>query len=216
MKAEFGRNSGAIIMLTTRSGTNDWHGMATDTVRNTKLNAVPSFQKTATGGTPEKFANGLPRKPQWNSNDFDANLGGPIIRDQTFFFGSYLGFRRRAGVRAAAIRGYHPIKPPAPGQPDPIESIILFFEEQIMPGYGWIFPISPTEANVGVGYFFDDAPTEKHLHRLLETFIRSREHNNTSGPANYPLSARRNCGPAFRTKALAHQRSSSAARTSQS
>jgi len=102
MKAEYGRNSGAVVMLTTRSGANDWHGGASEIFRNTKLNAVPFFQKSQSGGTPATLANGLPRKPQWNSNDFDANFGGRIIRDKTFFFASYLGFRRRQGVTNSA------------------------------------------------------------------------------------------------------------------
>jgi hypothetical protein len=102
MKAEYGRNSGAIIMLTTRAGGNQFHGGVSEIFRNTKLNAVPFFQKSSSGGTPQAFANGLPRKPQWNSNDFDANAGGRIVKDKTFFFVSYLGFRRRQGVTNSA------------------------------------------------------------------------------------------------------------------
>ncbi len=103
MKAEYGRNSGAIVMVTPRSGGNSFHGGAHETFRNTKLNAVPYFQKSTAGGTPERFASGLPRKPQWNSNDFDAQLGGPVVREKSFFFLSYLGFRRRQGVSASAV-----------------------------------------------------------------------------------------------------------------
>lgn len=102
MKAEYGRNSGAVVMMTTKSGANDWHGGASEIFRNTDLNAVPFFQKSPTGGTATAFASGLPRKPQWNSNDFDANFGGRIIKDKTFFFASYLGFRRRQGVTNSA------------------------------------------------------------------------------------------------------------------
>lgn len=101
-KAEYGRNSGAIVELVPRTGGNVWHGGATEVFRNTKLNAVPFFQKSVPGGTPEKFASGLPRKPQWNTNDFDANFGGAIKKDKSFFFISYLGFRRRQGVVASA------------------------------------------------------------------------------------------------------------------
>lgn len=102
MNAEYGRNSGGTIEVTTRSGTNAYHGGATEVFRNTVLNAVPFFQKSVPGGTETKFANGLPRKPQWNTNDFDANFGGRILRDKTFFFVSYLGFRRRQGVTNSA------------------------------------------------------------------------------------------------------------------
>ena len=102
MKAEYGRNTGSVVQVVSRSGSNEWHGGASETFRNTKLNAVPFFQKSTPGGTPEKFSSGLPRKPQWNSNDFDANFGGPIIGDKSFFFVSYLGFRRRQGVSRSA------------------------------------------------------------------------------------------------------------------
>jgi len=101
MQAEYGRNSGSVILIETRSGGNDFHGGLWETFRNTKLNAVPYFSKT-TPGPVNTFTNGLPRKPQWNSNDFDAHLGGRILRDKSFFFLSYLGYRRRQGVSLSA------------------------------------------------------------------------------------------------------------------
>ncbi len=102
MKSEYGRNPGSVIQVVTRSGANEFHGGAAEFFRNTKLNAVPFFQKSAPGGTREKFASGFPRKPQWNSNDFDARVGGPIVREKSFFFVSYLGFRRRQGESRSA------------------------------------------------------------------------------------------------------------------
>ena len=102
MNAEYGRSPGGTFVLATKSGGNEFHGMATEVFRNRQLNAVPFFQKSAPGGTPESFANGLPRKPGYNSHDFDVNLGGPIERSKTFFFASYLGFRRRTEVAPSA------------------------------------------------------------------------------------------------------------------
>lgn len=103
MKAEYGRNSGGSVEVITKSGANRFHGGLSEALRNTKLNAVPFFTKAVAGGTPTLFANGTARKPQWNTNDFDANLGGRIIRDKTFFFVSYLGFRRRVGQPTTAV-----------------------------------------------------------------------------------------------------------------
>ncbi len=100
-KAEYGRNAGATIEVVTKSGGNSFHGDLSETFRNRVLNAVPFFQKN-TPGPVDTFANGLPRKPDWKSNDFDADLGGPIRRDRTFFFFSYLGFRRVQGVARSA------------------------------------------------------------------------------------------------------------------
>ena len=87
MKAEYGRNSGAVIEATIKSGTNTFHGQATEIFRNKVLNANNFFQNQA----------GIPL-PKYNQNDFDANIGGPIIKNRTFFFASYLGFRRVFGV----------------------------------------------------------------------------------------------------------------------
>jgi hypothetical protein len=87
MKAEYGRNSGAVIESTVKSGGNSFHGQATEIFRNRVLNSTPFFLNAV--GTP---------KPKYNLNDFDANVGGPIIKNRTFFFASYLGFRRVYGV----------------------------------------------------------------------------------------------------------------------
>ncbi len=87
MKAEYGRNSGAIVESTIRSGTNSFHGQATEIFRNRDLNANNFFLNAS--GT---------ERPQFSLNDFDANIGGPIIKNKTFFFASYLGFRRVYGV----------------------------------------------------------------------------------------------------------------------
>lgn len=87
MKAEYGRNSGAIVAANIKSGANQFHGEAQEIFRNKVLNANNFFSNEA----------GIARPP-YNSNDFDANLGGPIIKDKTFFFISYLGFRRVYGV----------------------------------------------------------------------------------------------------------------------
>lgn len=102
MKAEYGRNGGAVVEAIVRSGGNDWHGGAGEVFRNTVLNATPFFQNVTPGGGNGYFSNGLKRKPQWNTNDYDAQFGGPIRKDKTFFFLDYLGFRRRQGVTASA------------------------------------------------------------------------------------------------------------------
>lgn len=103
MKAEFGRNSGAQVLATTRSGSNEWHGGASEIFRNTKLNATPFFQNAVAGGTETTLpGSGFPRRPQWNTNDFDAQFGGAIKKDKAFFFLNYLGFRRRQGVTRSA------------------------------------------------------------------------------------------------------------------
>jgi hypothetical protein len=102
MKAEYGRSGGAVVEAVTKSGSNLFHGGGTEVFRNTALNATPFFQNVTPGGSNGYFSNGLKRKPQWNTNDFDAQLGGPIRKNRTFFFIDYLGFRRRQGVTSSA------------------------------------------------------------------------------------------------------------------
>ena len=80
--AEFGRSGGAVINASYRSGTNGFHGAAWMFNRNTVLNAVGFFKPL--GGT----------KPPLNRNQFGFTLGGPIIKNHTFFFGDYEGFRQ--------------------------------------------------------------------------------------------------------------------------
>lgn len=84
--SEFGRGNGAVINLRTKTGTNQFHGRLWEFHRNAALNARNFF---ATGNPPLVF------------NQFGGNLGGPIIRDKTFFFGSYEGTRSAAGRTAS-------------------------------------------------------------------------------------------------------------------
>jgi hypothetical protein len=81
--AEYGRNSGAIVNIATRSGTNKFHGEAFEFLRNEALDARNFFDA---------------RKPPFKRNQFGAALGGPIRKDHTFFFFSYEGLRQRQGL----------------------------------------------------------------------------------------------------------------------
>jgi hypothetical protein len=84
---EFGHLAGGAINLTTKSGSNNFHGSAYEFLRNRSLNANTFFNNRA----------GVSR-PAFTQNQYGANVGGPIIRDKTFFFGSWEGFRLRQGV----------------------------------------------------------------------------------------------------------------------
>jgi len=86
--SEFGRGNGAVINLRTKSGTNAFHGRLWEFHRNAALNARNFF---ATTNPPLVF------------NQFGGNAGGPIIKDKTFFFGSYESTRNAAG-RAASFQ----------------------------------------------------------------------------------------------------------------
>ncbi|HYE75700.1 MAG TPA: TonB-dependent receptor, partial [Blastocatellia bacterium] len=86
--SEFGRGNGAVINLRTKSGTNQFHGRVWEFHRNAALNARNFF---------------APSNPPLVFNQFGANMGGPIIKDKTFFFGSYEGTRNAVG-RAASFQ----------------------------------------------------------------------------------------------------------------
>jgi hypothetical protein len=79
--AEYGRAGGAIINVSVRSGTNEFHGAVWEYMRNTSLNAV-GFFKPSVG------------KPVFIQNQFGGAIGGPIRRNKTFFFVDYEGLRR--------------------------------------------------------------------------------------------------------------------------
>ena len=85
--AEYRSQAGAIISAVTKSGTNSLHGSAFEFLRNDKLDAANFFDN----------ASGNP-KPEFQRNQFGGALGGPVVRDKTFFFGSYEGTRERLGT----------------------------------------------------------------------------------------------------------------------
>src|SRR5882762_4354071 len=88
---EFGRSPGGQVMLSTRSGTNDFHGGIYEYFRNDVMDANDWFNNaTIDSGTGKT----IPRAPE-RHNDFGGFLGGPIFKNKTFFFISYEGARLR-------------------------------------------------------------------------------------------------------------------------
>jgi len=85
--AEFGRNTGSTTNIVTRSGANSFHGAAWEFLRNDAMDSS------------DYFTHGVQPLKQ---NQFGATFGGPIVRDKTFFFGYYEGFRNRQGETVPA------------------------------------------------------------------------------------------------------------------
>jgi Carboxypeptidase regulatory-like domain len=90
--AEYGRNSGSIVNVVTKSGSNQFHGNMYEFFRNKVLNAN-AYCFSSDGCT----------KPKFNQNQFGGTFGGPIKKDRTFFFTSYEGRRIRQGVPSPAV-----------------------------------------------------------------------------------------------------------------
>ena len=90
--AEWGKFSGGVVNLSTKSGSNSWHGSAYEYFRNHVLNANEYFNKQA------QVLNGKPNQaPPWTQNQFGAQFGGPVIKDKTFFYVSWEQYRQRTG-----------------------------------------------------------------------------------------------------------------------
>ena len=85
--AEFGRFTGGVVNMVSRSGSNSFRGTVFEYHRNKALNSNTFFGKRA----------GLD-KPPFVQNNFGGVLGGPVLRNKLFFFSSYEGYRNREGV----------------------------------------------------------------------------------------------------------------------
>src|SRR5208337_4661022 len=81
--AEYGERAGPTVLVTTKSGSNQWHGSLFEFFRNTDLDATRYF---------------FTSKQQFNLNQFGGSLGGPIQKDKTFFFADYQAKMQREGV----------------------------------------------------------------------------------------------------------------------
>src|SRR5260221_5107389 len=109
--ADWGKFSGGVINLSTKSGSNGLHGEAYEYLRNRVLNANDPFNKAS------EIIKGEPNKaPAFTQNQFGANAGGPLViphvydgKDKTFWFFSWEGFRLRQGASPAQTT----VPPPA-------------------------------------------------------------------------------------------------------
>jgi len=136
--AEFGRSMGGVVNLQIKSGTNAFHGSAFEFLRNDSLDANNWFNNRA-----------VPRreKPEFSQHQFGGTIGGPIIKDKTFFFADYQGIRETRGltylstVPSALMRQGNfseisrPLYDPLTGQP---------FPGNIIPPSRW----DPASANI--------------------------------------------------------------------
>ena len=85
--AEFGRSLGGVVNLQIKSGTNEYHGSVFEFLRNDAFDANNWFNNRAGRD-----------KPDFSQHQFGATLGGPIIKDRTFFFADYQGLRITSGL----------------------------------------------------------------------------------------------------------------------
>ncbi|MEP7362040.1 MAG: TonB-dependent receptor [Acidobacteriota bacterium] len=141
--AEFGQAAGGVVNVTMKSGTNQLHGNVFEFLRNSQLDSSPYFQ-----------SNGA--KPQFMQNQFGATLGGRIIKDKTFFFGSWQSTRELnaapqiGSVPTASMRqGIFPgrVNDPANGKtPFPNNTIPVSRWDSVSAG---LLPLYPLENQPG-------------------------------------------------------------------
>ncbi len=116
--AQYGRNAGAIVNAVTRSGSNNFRGLAFGYLRDSSMNANNFFTPTIDDGL--------------NRKQFGGTFGGPIVKNRTFFFGSYQGTLQEqrpadrtslvptAAQRQGNFAGYtRTLRDPLTGQPFP-------------------------------------------------------------------------------------------------
>ena len=88
--AEYGKTSGGVVNAITRSGTNGFHGSAYEFLRNSALDARNFFEDPTV------------RKAPFKRNQFGGAVGGPIIKNHTFFFADFEGIRQSKGIAEVA------------------------------------------------------------------------------------------------------------------
>src|ERR1700716_1901103 len=169
--AEYGKTSGGVVNAVTRSGTNAFHGNAYEFLRNSALDARNYFDQA--------------KIPAFKRNQFGGSLGGPILKNRTFFFADYEGIRQSKGISAlttvptnAARSGQLCPNPPPDGSCTPQQvtvdpkaaAYLPFFHAPNGP-----CPLSPDICNGDIGsYTFAGQQT------VNENFLTARVDHNIS------------------------------------
>jgi Carboxypeptidase regulatory-like domain/TonB dependent receptor/TonB-dependent Receptor Plug Domain len=160
--AEYGRSPGAAVSVSTKSGTNDFHGTGYEYFRNQSFDSIDFFSRRANAA-----------KPANDQNQPGGNLGGPVVRGKAFFFADYEGTRitrgvtrltrvptadDRAGVFASAVRD------PLTGLPFANNTIP---QSRIDPTAAAILALVPMPNQPGANNFFRTADLLDNSDRLL-------------------------------------------------
>ena len=164
-EAEYGRNSGAVVNIVTKSGTNTWHGSALEYFRSGKQGARNYFNFE-----PD------PKSP-FNNNQFGGSLGGALIKDKTFFYANYEGQRENGAQATTAC------------VPDP--AVVAATEDAITSGGGtvnevtaallarnpWPTPnIAGAESDIN-GCTTNNLSTSTHFFNRVDSMIAKIDHN---------------------------------------
>jgi hypothetical protein len=161
-EAEYGRNSGAVVNIVTKSGTNHWHGSALEYWRTSQLGARNFFN-----------IDSQPKNP-FHNNQFGGALGGPIAKDKTFFFGDYEG-QRETGAQS----GTSCVPDPAvitstetalAGKVNPVMAALLARQP-------WPNPNIPGAASDTTGCTTNNFSTSSRFSNRVDSMIAKIDHN---------------------------------------
>src|SRR3954462_9077206 len=160
--AEYGRSPGAAVSVSTKSGTNAFHGTGYEYFRNDKMDSIDYFSNRAGAAVPKN-----------DQNQYGGNIGGPLLRDRAFFFADYEGTRitrgvsrltrvptadERAGIFTTAVRD------PVTGLPFENNRIPT---SRIDPYAAAIIALVPPPTQSGVNNYFRNANLIDNSDRLL-------------------------------------------------
>ena len=163
-EAEYGRNSGAIVNIVTKSGTNQWHG------------SLLEFWRDGTLGARNYFNNEGGKNP-FHNNQFGGSFGGPIVKDKTFFYLNYEG-QRETGAQAGTSCVPNP-------------TVIAATEQQIINGGGTVNPVAtailaqnpwpapnvPGASTDITGCATPNLATSTHFKNRVDSMIAKIDHN---------------------------------------
>jgi hypothetical protein len=167
-EAEYGRNSGAVVNIVTKSGTNQLHGSALE------------YNRTSGIGGARNFFNDVGSQDPFHNNQFGGSLGGPIIKDRTFFYVDYEG-QRESGAQSGQSCVPDPRQIAADEATitlDPVIAALLARNPWPMPNISVLYDPSNSSLNYDKG-----CPTGNNLalstlfSNSVDSFIGKVDHN---------------------------------------
>lgn len=163
-EAEYGRNSGAVVNIVTKSGTNHWHGSALEYWRSSQLGARNFFNIAS-----------QPKNP-FHNNQFGGALGGPIVKDKTFFFVDYEG-QRETGAQSGtscvpdpALIASEEATLTAAGTLNPVSAALIARQP-------WPTPNIPGAASDITGCTTSNFSTSSRFSNRIDSMIAKLDHN---------------------------------------
>jgi len=171
-EAEYGRNSGAIINIVTKSGTNNWHGSLLEYYRTGKLGARNYFN----------FAPN-PKSP-FNNDQFGGAFGGPIVKDKTFFYVDYEGQRENGGQAGttcvpdpAVVTATETSITAAGGTVNPVTTALLARKPYPTPNIAGAFSDVNGCTNPATGITTNNLSTSTQFFNRVDSLITKIDHN---------------------------------------